>query len=34
MTVLSQRDTAKAEDMMREAVSRAQSHFNRMYGIG
>jgi xylose isomerase len=34
MTVLSQRDTAKAEDMMREAVSRAQSHFNRTYGIG
>lgn len=34
MTLLAQRETAKAEDMMREAVARAQSHFNRMYGIG
>jgi xylose isomerase len=34
MTLLAQRDTAKAEDLMRDAVASAQSHFNRMYGIG
>jgi xylose isomerase len=32
MTLLAQRDTAKAEDLMREAVASAQSHFTRMYG--
>jgi len=31
---LAQRETAKAEDLMREAVASAQSHFNKMYGIG
>jgi xylose isomerase len=30
--LLAKRETAKAEDLMREAVIRAQSHFNRMYG--
>jgi len=34
MTLLVQRHTAKAEDLMREAVTSAQNHFNKMYGIG
>jgi xylose isomerase len=34
MTLLAQRATAKAEDLMREAVSSAQRHFDTMYGIG
>jgi xylose isomerase len=34
MTLLAQRETAKAEDLMREAVSNAQKHFNAMYGTG
>jgi len=32
--LLTQRETAKAEDLMREVVSIAQRHFNVMYGIG
>jgi xylose isomerase len=34
MTLLAQRETAKAEDLIREAVGNAQRHFNAMYGIG
>ena len=34
MMLLTQRETAKAEDLMREVVSIAQRHFNVMYGIG
>jgi xylose isomerase len=33
MMLLSQRETAKAEDLMREAVSNAQRQFDSMYGI-
>ena len=33
MMLLAQRETAKAEDLMREAVSNAQRQFNSMYGI-
>ena len=33
MTLLAQRETAKAEDLMREAVSNAQRQFDSMYGI-
>jgi xylose isomerase len=32
-TLLAQRETAKAEDLMREAVSNAQRQFDSMYGI-
>jgi xylose isomerase len=31
---LAQRETATAEDLMREVVVHAQRHFNKMYGIG
>ena len=31
MKVLAQRETAKAEDMMRAAVVKAQGYFNKMY---
>lgn len=34
LTLLAQRETAKAEDLIREAVGNAQRHFNAMYGIG
>ena len=34
LTQLAQRETARAEDLMREAVASAQSHFDRMYEIG
>jgi xylose isomerase len=34
MMLLTQRETAKAEDLMREVVTIAQRHFNVMYGIG
>ena len=33
MMLLAQRETAKAEDLMREAVSNAQRQFDSMYGI-
>ncbi|MDR9459604.1 MAG: xylose isomerase [Dehalococcoidia bacterium] len=33
MMLLTQRETAKAEDLMREAVSNAQRQFDSMYGI-
>ena len=34
MALLAQRETAKAEDLMREVVNSAQRHFNDMYEIG
>lgn len=34
MTLLAHRETAKAEDLMREAVSNAQRQFDSMYGTG
>jgi xylose isomerase len=34
LMLLSKRDTARAEDLMREAVIHAQRYFNKMYGIG
>jgi xylose isomerase len=34
MKVLAQRETAKAEDMMRAAVVNAQGHFDKMYKLG
>jgi len=33
-TLLEQRQTARAEDLMREAVMNAQQHFNAMYSTG
>jgi xylose isomerase len=33
MMLLSRRETAKAEDLMHEAVSNAQRQFDSMYGI-
>jgi xylose isomerase len=34
LMLLAQRDTARAEDLMREAVVNAQRHFNNVYRIG
>jgi xylose isomerase len=34
MAHLAHRETARAEDLMREAVCNAQAHFNAMYGTG